>query len=186
MHSPERVARERVLRSAVLSGDTEAWRVLYEENFEGLDRYVQWRCRALCSLAEEIIQETWLTAVRHIKRFDPDQGSFSGWLRGIAAKHLANAFRNRSLRLASVSRNGVDQEHNCQAKAGPHHEENAERVALALASLPEHYEAVLRAKYLDGLSVIELANERHESPKAIESLLTRARQAFREIYQQQE
>ena len=186
MPSAERVGRERVLRAAVLAGDSEAWRALYEEAFDGLDRYVQWRCRGLRSLAEEIVQETWLTAVRHIKRFDPDQGSFSGWLRGIAAKHLANAFRNRSVRLACVSRNGVGQEHDCMAKSDSPHEENAERVALALASLPEHYEAILRAKYLDGLSVAEIANERQETPKTIESLLTRARQAFRGIYEQQE
>jgi RNA polymerase sigma-70 factor (ECF subfamily) len=65
-------------------------------------------------------------------------------------------------------------------------EDRAERVALALASLLEHYEAVLRAKYLDGNSVAEIACERHETPKAIESLLTRAREAFRGIYLQQE
>jgi RNA polymerase sigma-70 factor (ECF subfamily) len=159
---------------------------LYEETFEGLDRYVQWRCRGLRILAEEIVQETWLTAVRQIKRFDPDQGSFSGWLRGIAAKHLANAFRNRSIHLAQVSQNGVTQGKDYQVKCDSHHEENAERVALALASLPEHYEAVLRAKYLDGCSVAEIAYERQETPKAIESLLTRAREAFRGIYLQQE
>jgi RNA polymerase sigma-70 factor (ECF subfamily) len=181
MPSAERIGRERVLRAAVLAGDCEAWRALYEEAFDGLDRYVQWRCSGLRSLAEEIVQETWLTAVRQIKRFDPEQGSFSGWLRGIAAKHLANAFRKRSIRLAGVSRNGIGQEHECRTK-----DENAERVALALASLPDHYEAVLRAKYLDGLSVIEIANERQETPKAIESLLTRAREAFRGIYLQQE
>src|SRR5438128_1588505 len=121
----ERVGRERVLRAAVLAGDSEAWRALYEEAFDGLDRYVQWRCRGLRSLAEEIVQETWLTAVRHIKRFDPDQGSFGGWLRGIAAKHLANAFRNRSVRLVRVSQNGVGLGHDYLANSDTHQEENA-------------------------------------------------------------
>jgi len=55
-----------------------------------------------------------------------------------------------------------------------------------VASLPEHYEAVLRAKYLDGQSVAAIAAERDESPKAVESLLTRARQAFRDVYQKSE
>ncbi len=52
-----------------------------------------------------------------------------------------------------------------------------------MASLPEHYEAVLRAKYLDGQSMADIAAARGESVKAVESLLTRARAAFRAAYQ---
>jgi DNA-directed RNA polymerase specialized sigma24 family protein len=57
-----------------------------------------------------------------------------------------------------------------------------ERVAVALAELPERYEAALRAKYFERQSVAEMAAANGESAKAIESLLTRARQAFREAY----
>jgi RNA polymerase sigma-70 factor (ECF subfamily) len=59
-------------------------------------------------------------------------------------------------------------------------------VAHALAALPHHYEAVLRAKYLDGLSVQAIAESSGNSPKAVESLLSRARQAFREAFQSAE
>jgi RNA polymerase sigma-70 factor (ECF subfamily) len=48
--------------------------------------------------------------------------------------------------------------------------------------LPPHYEEVLRCKYLDGQSVADIALAWNESPKAVESLLTRARHAFREAY----
>ena len=61
--------------------------------------------------------------------------------------------------------------------------DKAERVAAALAALPDHYEAVLRLKYLDQLTVDAIAARRGDSPKAVESLLSRARQAFREIYE---
>jgi RNA polymerase sigma-70 factor (ECF subfamily) len=60
--------------------------------------------------------------------------------------------------------------------------EEAEQVARVLAELPEHYEAVLRAKYLDGASMADIAHERGESVKAVESLLSRAREAFRQAY----
>jgi RNA polymerase sigma-70 factor (ECF subfamily) len=56
-------------------------------------------------------------------------------------------------------------------------------VAVALAALPDHYESVLRAKYLDRLTVEAIALQRGDSQKAIESLLSRARQAFREAYE---
>ena len=57
---------------------------------------------------------------------------------------------------------------------------------LVIADIPgamvEHYEAVLRAKYLDGASVADIARSRGESVKATESLLTRAREAFRAVF----
>jgi RNA polymerase sigma-70 factor (ECF subfamily) len=49
--------------------------------------------------------------------------------------------------------------------------------------LPGRYEAVLRAKYLDQQSVAQIAESWRETPKAIESLLTRAREAFRAAYE---
>jgi len=47
--------------------------------------------------------------------------------------------------------------------------------------LPPVYGDLLEWKYVDGLSILELAERLGRSPKAIESLLTRAREAFREV-----
>ena len=58
-----------------------------------------------------------------------------------------------------------------------------DRIALTLDALPDRQEAALRAKYLDGLSVAQIAAQWNETPKAIESLLSRAREAFRETYE---
>jgi RNA polymerase sigma-70 factor (ECF subfamily) len=69
--------------------------------------------------------------------------------------------------------------------AAPPEDGRAERVAVALAHLPERYERVLRAKYLDQRSVAEIAAAWGETDKTIESLLTRARQAFREAFEKQ-
>src|SRR5262249_17938556 len=85
MHSSERVWRERGLRAAVLAGDERAWRAWYDECFPGLYAYVSWRCAGLRDLADEVVQDTWLIAVRRMRRFDPEQGSFRAWLHGIAA-----------------------------------------------------------------------------------------------------
>lgn len=182
MNPSDRVWREQGLRSAVLAGDEAAWRTWYEESFEGLTAYIAWRCAGLRDLTDEVVQETWLTAVRRIRSFDPERGSFAGWLRGIAANILSNHFRSRKRRAREVqSLNGQYQE---RPLAAAHSEEPdlAERIAEALTTLPERYEAVLRAKYLDRQSVALIAETWKETPKAIESLLTRARQAFREAY----
>jgi RNA polymerase sigma-70 factor, ECF subfamily len=180
MPTPERLGREEALRGAVLAGDDRAWRALYDDSFAGLYAYARWRCGGLRETAEEVVQETWLTAVRRVADFEPARGSFASWLRGIAANLLRNRFR-REARHAGASSSRVNGRVE-PADSELERREQAERVACALAELPERYEAVLRAKYLDGGTVAEIAAKWAESPKAIESLLTRARQAFRTAY----
>jgi RNA polymerase sigma-70 factor (ECF subfamily) len=181
MHSGDRVWRERGLRDAVLAGDERAWQTWYDEAFDGLYAYILWRCAGLRDLADETVQETWLTAVRRIGDFEPQRGSFAGWLRGIAGNVVRNQLRQRRLRRRVQPLNDALPAHNTQPQR-----ELAEQIAHALSALPERYEAVLQAKYVDQRSVAEIAGDWAETPKAIESLLTRARQAFREAYQEQE
>jgi RNA polymerase sigma-70 factor, ECF subfamily len=57
-----------------------------------------------------------------------------------------------------------------------------EAVAAALDYLPGYYADVLEWKYVHELSVEEIAKRIDRSVKATESLLTRARQAFREAF----
>jgi RNA polymerase sigma-70 factor (ECF subfamily) len=96
-------------------------------------------------------------------------------LRGIAVNLLRNRFRrNGRRRTELLVDDAVDPTAARRAAA--------ERVAAALGALPTHYEAVLRAKYLDGGSVVDIAADRGETPKAVESLLSRARSAFRTAY----
>jgi RNA polymerase sigma-70 factor (ECF subfamily) len=180
MDSPDRVWRERGLREAVLAGDEQAWRLWYDESAAELSGYVLWRCGGLRERADELVQETWLTAVRRLSSFDPAAGSFAGWLRGIAVNLLRNRFRRDNRRQGRPQTPASAAE---PADAEVLRREQAEAVTVALASLPEHYEAVLRAKYLDGQSMADIAAARSESVKAVESLLTRARAAFRSAYQ---
>jgi len=189
MSATEPAWREHGLRQAVLAGDERAWRTWYDESFAGLHAYVLWRCAGLRDFADEVVQETWLTAVRRIRDFDPERGSFASWLHGIAAHLLRNHFRREVRRNGRHGRHGrlaARPAETAAAEADLQRREEAGRVARALAALPDRYEAVLRAKYLDGRSVQEIAAAWDETPKAVESLLTRARQAFRGLFDDQE
>ncbi len=164
---------ERGLRVAVLAGDERAWQIWYDESFVAVDRYIAWRCGGLRDLADDVLQETWLTAVRRIRQFEPERGSFVAWLRGIAANIVRNQLRRRTNHdLASLN-----------GDVPARDDRQRERVAAALAELPEHYERVLRQKYLDRLEVAEIAAESSDTAKAVESLLSRARDAFRKAYE---
>jgi RNA polymerase sigma-70 factor, ECF subfamily len=171
----DRVWRERGLRDAVAGGDAAAWRAWYEVEYAPLEGYVLWRCGSLRDLADDVLQETWLTAVRRIRRFNPAAGPFHAWLCGIAANVLRNQLRSRRRRARRQGAFPPD-------VGAATDRDRAERVAEALAGLPERYERVLRMKYLDRLGVAEIAAACGETEKAVESLLTRARVAFREAY----
>ena len=168
---------ERAVRDAVLRGDAAAWRAWYAEHFDQLAAYARWRCGGLADLADDVTQEAWVTAVRRLRSFDPDKGPFFAWLCGIASNAARNAIRARRRHRARFRRLEADTPAAAACSAA------AERVAAALAELPDHYEAVLRAKYLDRMTVAAIASESGETPKAVESLLSRARQAFREAFE---
>ena len=180
MLANERVRQEQILRDAVLAGDEAGWRTLYESAYADLWAYAVWRCAGLRDIAEEITQETWLVAVRRIGDFDPHRSRFLTWLRGIAAHILQNQLRSRWRRSKQMRDSDLGGE---SMRDTQERREQAEFIARALAELPERTEAVLRAKYLDLMSVKQIAEDWGQTPKAVESLLTRARQAFREAYE---
>ena len=61
--------------------------------------------------------------------------------------------------------------------------EIARFVQLTLDYLPGPYGDVLEWKYIDGLAVADIAARLQSTPKAVESMLTRAREAFREGFE---
>ena len=59
--------------------------------------------------------------------------------------------------------------------------ERTDIVLAALVQLNHDYKDVLLKKYVDGLSVVEIAGRTGRSAKAVESLLSRARDRLREL-----
>jgi len=64
-----------------------------------------------------------------------------------------------------------------------HRDEIAGYVQATLEELPDNYARALEWKYMQGLSVAEIAGELGLGEKAAESVLTRARKAFRESFE---
>jgi RNA polymerase sigma-70 factor (ECF subfamily) len=184
MSTPDR-DRERL--RAVRAGDRSAWRAWYDDTFPALDRYLLWRCGGLRDVADDLLQEVWLVAVRRLDQFDPAQGAFLAWLRGIATGLLANRWRSlaRQRRLQPVPTSQQVTAEPADASSESR-DERAESVARALAELPPLYEEVLRRRYLEGQAVAQMASEMNCSLKAVESRLSRAREAFRAIYEEEQ
>lgn len=168
---------ERALRAAVLAGDEAAWHVLYDRHFDSVYAYVHARTGRDGHRTEEVVQECWTVAVRRIRAFDPAQGSFGDWLRGIAHRLLLNERRRWARRFRLREEKGVTESPDAAPTVA-----TSECVAVALTSLPERYQDVLRAKYEECRPVADIAGDWGVSEKAVESLLSRARQAFREAW----
>lgn len=173
-----------MLRDAVLRGDEGAWRMIYGRNAHALYAWVHARSRNQPDLAADVVQESWLIAVRRIRRFDPSRGTFQSWLRGIARNVLRNEWRRRERlepKVADCDRlahSGAESE----ASAEDNRRAVIERLRRALAELSPRYQGVLREKYAEGHSVADISSRYGASAKAVESLLSRAREALRSAY----
>ena len=162
----DRVQREELLRGAVLAGNENAWRTWYDETYDDLHRYVRWRCGGQKDWADEIVQDTWLTAVRRMRRFDPRKGSFPGLVAG-RRRQLAAERPSQAAEIAKVPAIGRrPDQRNRAGRFAVEDRQRQEEVAAALDALSEREEAVLRAKYLEGLSVAEIAAVRRRNAKS--------------------
>lgn len=187
----ELLARE--VARGLREGRTDAWRVLYDafagRVWSGVARLLG---PASADVAD-VVQETMLAAARSARTFDPASGSLWNWLWGIARVQTALHFRKqkRHDRLkhagdwlaASAGRlNRWLAEPPDEAAPPADLLETAELallVRLALAELPDEYESLLTAKYLDGETVERIAARERSTETAVRSKLARAREAFR-------
>ena len=178
MTAPPTSADEAWLASASRRGETGAWRQLVESNYASVAAYLRWRCGGRADLEDEATQQTWLTAARRIGAFEPQKGCFAAWVCGVAANSVRSVLRQQRRSFGRMKAFSTIAE----PFVADGTDIDRERVALALAELRDDYELVLRQKYFEGLSVVDIAGSTKQTAKAVESLLTRARQAFRDAY----
>jgi len=178
---PEARAAERSGALARAFASEAAFRSFYDRTLPRVFGYVLNRCGGDRSLAEDLTQQTFVDAVRQRHRFDGRADPLT-WLIGIARHKLADHYRRlaneerRHLRLVLLEADGG-------SEAGSWlRSDEREAIVRALAMLPAMQRAVLVLHYADGLPVRDIARELGKSESSIESLLTRARLAFRAAY----
>ena len=181
-------AHEQRLVERLVAGEEAAFEEFFALYFPRLYRFVLSRLRRDPALAEEIVQAALCKVVTRFDAFRGESTLFS-WLCTFC-RHELGAYLRRSHRAFALSLEDPAAESVVESLADSREEatEAIERVELStrvhatLDTLPGHYGDVLEWKYLQGLSVNEIAERLRLSPKAAESLLTRARQAFREAF----
>jgi RNA polymerase sigma-70 factor (ECF subfamily) len=187
----EHLARE--VARGLREGRPEAWQTLYDAFVERVWRGVARRLGPTSADIADVVQETMLAAARSARSFDEANGALWNWLWGIARHQVALHFRKQKrhdqLKLAgdwlaaSAGRlahwlDGIDETPTSLLETA----ELALLVRLTLAELSDEYESLLTAKYLDGVSVEQIADGERSTETAVRSKLARAREAFRKAF----
>jgi len=184
-------SRDLDLARRLRTADESAFEEFFAEYFPRLYRFVRVRLGGDDDGAEDVAQATLIKALAKIDTYRGEAALFT-WLCSFCRREISAWFErtDRTARVALVddspeiravldavaALSGDDPEEECQRQ------EMSRLVHVTLDLLPGRYGEALAWKYLDGTPVEEIGRRLGVGYKAAESLLTRARQAFREAF----
>ena len=151
------------LMRRVQAGDDAAFAVLYDE-LAGVVFGAVKRVLRDPAMSEEVTQEVFVEIWRTAARFDPERASVSTWAITMARRRAVDRVRREQSQRDRIERSAAQ-----RAQAGDSTEDTvvasieAERVARALAELPEEQRVVIEMAFIDGDSHSDIA-ERLDLP----------------------
>jgi len=178
-------------RCKAIQGDETAVKQLLAHVLKPLYGFCLYRVGKNQHWCEEVVQETMLRALRDLAAYEPSRAGNNvfPWLTGLARNEIQRVLqREKSAASLQTLWANLDQELlglYAKLETAPfdddllQREETRDLVNATMAQLPDHYRETLEEKYVQGKSQREMAQRRQLSEKALESQLTRARNAFR-------
>lgn len=164
-------------------GDAQAFTALYRRYQAPLYRYAVLRCGSE-AVAADLVQEVFMGLMQQQYRFDPGLGQLQfflfGVIRNLALKHDVQS--RRFEQDAQVTEDaGLEDDLICESPSPLQrllHDEMAEELRIAIASLSAHYRDVLILFEIQELSYLEIAHICQINVGTVRSRLSRARQAL--------
>ena len=164
--------------------EPEAVNVLYERYLPSVWRLVCARVDGDTHLAEDLVNETMLALFKSFNKQSSDEiKSLGGWLHTVANRKVQDHYRAVARVRHLVQTAAENQDVNSGEPQSSEIEIAKERraeIRELMDSLSDQFRLVLEWKYIDGLSVAAIAERLDVTEKAAESILFRARKAFRE------
>jgi RNA polymerase sigma-70 factor, ECF subfamily len=166
------------LETEGLGLDAASFCAFYDDALPRVYGYFLHRTGGSPALAEDLTQETFLAAVRELKKGRRPETPIP-WLYGIARHKLLDHYRRqvRTERIVSAADADTD-ELVVDADSDP----SRDRVVAALDAVPASQRAALVLHHLDGFSMGEVADLLGKTEKAVESLLGRGRENLKRAY----
>ena len=180
------------LVEGLLRGDRRAFEQFFNEYYPKLYRFVKRRMPRDAAAAEDIAQGTLCRALESLRGYRGEAALFT-WLCTLCRRELGARWREAGAQAPAVPLAEDDPQVRAALEslmasvpddplAAAQRDDTREAIRTVLDYLPAPYGDVLEWKYLRDLSMNEIALRLGRSPKAAESLLTRAREAFREAF----
>jgi RNA polymerase sigma-70 factor (ECF subfamily) len=187
MTNPDQELIERLLH-----GDARAFDEFFNEYYPKIYRFVKRRIPQNRAAAEDIAQATLCRALESLDNFR-GEATLMTWLCTLCRREMSVRWQethdhssrivlaedNPEIRAALESLFAVELGDPLFAAD---REQVKESILTALDYLPTLYADILEWKYVHDISVADIAQRLGRTPKAVESLLTRAREAFREAF----
>lgn len=185
---------EQQLVRRMLDGDERAFREFFDEYFARLYRFALPRLNGSADAAQEVVQATLCRAVRRLDTFRGEAALFT-WICQICRRQIADHVREhrRHAERVVLIEDSPQVQAALDAIAAPEAEQPESRLAqgqvaslvrAVLDRLPARYGDALEWKYVEGMSVDEIGARLGIGTTAAQSLLARARTAFREAIEQ--
>ena len=141
------------------NGSTSAGEVLVKRYYEPLMRYLH-RIAGSDHVAEELHQQTWLSVLDHLEKFDAtaSAGGFKAWLFRIATNKANDHWRSSGReKNAKDGLKLITEEAVPQASFRMEGTEQELKLRRAIEQLPENQRQVLMLRYYSNLKFVEIA-----------------------------
>lgn len=163
----------------------EAVDLLFEQYLPSVWRLVCSRIGGDVHLAEDLVNETMLALLRAIdNESSAEIQSLGGWLHTVAIRkvhdHYRAAARVKHLVDKAAEQKTLGDQSGSDPSESQSRQERRKQIRDCMESLPANYRIALEWKYIEDLSVSEIADRMELTERAAESLLYRARKAFRD------
>jgi len=163
---------EKLLFQFISDRSSQHFSLLYRQHIDGLMRTAMYLAKGQRSVAEDIVQETWVVAIQTLDRF-AGKASFKTWLTGI----LINKFREYQRKNRDTVSLAVLVQRPTTAKSQPLNID----LKNAILQLPDGYREVLTLHDIEGFKHKEIARLLNIKEGTSKSQLFQARKAMRQL-----
>ncbi len=180
-------AEDAALVQRMLAQDRRAFEAFFDAYFPRLYRFAMSRLSDP-ALSEDIVQETLTKGLKALAQYR-GEASLHTWLCQICRNEISGWMRKDGVKQARVvsfdDHPGIKAVLESASAVSADYSEDLDTerlVHLTLDYLPDKYGRALEWKYIEGLSVQEIADRFGVTAVIVQSLLARARSAFRDCY----
>ena len=155
-----RVLADEELMQLVYRGNAAAFEVVYDRHADAAYSLALRMCRQR-SLAEDVVQEAFLSLWRSGARYDRDRGSVRTWILGIVHNRAIDALRRRAVRdRGLVTEVGIEERIPARERTEVEFARRDEALEIreALQQLPDEQSRVIELAYFGGLTHVEIAS----------------------------